>query len=249
MRNIKRNSFRAWILASRPKTLTGAFIPVLLGSSLAFYDNSFSWGPALLCLLFAFLMQIASNLINDYIDFMKGGDNDDRLGPKRACNEGWLSPRAIQTGIWIIIFLAIMTGLGLVYIDNWRLIYIGIFCIMFAFFYSAGPYPLSYHGGGDISVLIFFGFVAVGGTYYVLSSSYSLSVAIISLISGLIIDSMLIINNFRDRTGDKESGKKTTIVIFGKKFGIYAYLFTGTFSVLLASSLFLYYAMIMKDSI
>ena len=224
---IKTNSFQAWVLAARPKTLTGAAIPVLLGCGLAFMYGKFNLTPALLCLLFAFLMQIDANLINDLFDFLKGSDREDRLGPERACSQGWITPKAMGIGIGVTTFIACCVGLSLLLFAGWELIPIGIACVLGAFLYTAGPYPLAYHGWGDLMVLVFFGFVPVGCTYYIMAHDWNTSVTIASLACGLVIDTLLMVNNFRDRDQDAVSGKKTLVVRFGAKFGLGMYLFLG----------------------
>ena len=150
MNEIKQNSPYAWFLAARPKTLTGALIPVLIGSSLAFADGSFDMIPALLCALFAGGMQIAANFINDLFDFLKGTDREDRLGPERACAQGWISLQAMKTGIIVTVTLACLIGCTLLFYAGWELIIVGVLCVLFAFLYTTGPYPLSYNGWGEI---------------------------------------------------------------------------------------------------
>lgn len=227
MEDVKLNSIKAWLLAARPQTLTGAIIPVMLGSALAFMDGRFNWLPALICAVFACLMQIAANLINDLFDYLKGTDREDRLGPERACAQGWITPCAMKTGILAVIFLACATGCLLLFWGGWELIIVGVLCVVFAFFYTTGPYPLSYHGWGDVLVLFFFGFIPVGGTYYVQALTLSPDIIIASLISGIIIDTLLVVNNYRDREADKKSGKRTIVVRFGEPFGRYFYLALG----------------------
>lgn len=224
---IKTNSLKAWILAARPKTLTGAAIPVMLGCSLAYIYNSFNVTPAILCFMFAFIMQIDANLINDLFDFLKGTDREDRLGPERACSQGWITPQAMKTGIAITTVLAGIIGLCLLYYGGVEMIPVGIACIIFAFLYTAGPYPLAYHGWGDVLVLVFFGFVPVGFTFYVMAHTWNTSVTITSLICGMIIDTLLMVNNFRDREQDAISGKNTLVVKFGAKAGLIMYFLLG----------------------
>lgn len=224
---VKTNSIEAWILASRPKTLTGAAIPVMIGCALAYVYGHFKLMPAILCLVFAFLMQINANFINDLFDFIKGTDREDRLGPERACAQGWISPKGMKTGICITTVLAGITGLLLLFFGGLELIPIGVACMVFAFLYTAGPYPLAYHGWGDVLVLVFFGFVPVGCTYYVMAHEWNNSVTIASLACGLIIDTLLMVNNFRDREQDAISGKKTIVVRFGAKVGMVLYFLLG----------------------
>lgn len=237
MEEIKRNSLRAWILAARPKTLAGAATPVLVGAALAYADGQFQWLPALVCFLFAGLMQIAANFINDLFDFLKGTDREDRLGPERACAQGWISPGAMKKGILFTVMLACLIGSILLIYAGWQLILVGLLCVVFAFFYTTGPYPLSYNGWGDALVIVFFGFVPVGGTYYVQALHWTPDVTVASLICGLIVDTLLVVNNYRDREADARSGKRTVVVRFGEPFGRYLYLMLGVTAAIL--SLFL----------
>lgn len=226
-REMTLNSFRAWFLAMRPKTLTGAFTPVLIGSALAVMDGAFQFLPVLICFLFAGLMQVAANLINDLFDFLKGTDREDRLGPERACAQGWISPGAMKRGIAVVVTLACLVGSTLIWYGGAVLIGVGALCVLFAFLYTTGPYPLSYKGWGDLLVLIFFGFVPVGGTYYVQALTWTPAVTVGSLVSGLLIDTLLVVNNYRDREADAKSGKRTVVVRFGEPFGRYLYLSLG----------------------
>lgn len=237
MKEIKSNSLHAWLLAARPKTLTAAVIPVLLGSALAFSDGQFKTTPALLCALFACGMQIAANFINDLFDYLKGSDREDRLGPKRACAEGWITPGAMKQGIGVMLLLSCLAGLGLLFTvwgqlphGGWELVVLGIVCILFAFLYTT---ILSYRGWGDLLVLVFFGFVPVAGTYYVQAYTLNMDVVVLSLVSGLAIDTLLMVNNYRDREQDAISGKRTLVVRFGEAFGRNMYLGLGIAAVLL----------------
>lgn len=237
MKEIKSNSLHAWLLAARPKTLTAAVIPVLLGSALAFSDGQFKTTPALLCALFACGMQIAANFINDLFDYLKGSDREDRLGPKRACAEGWITPGAMKQGIGIMLLLSCLAGLGVLFTvwgqlphGGWELVVLGVVCILFAFLYTT---ILSYRGWGDLLVLVFFGFVPVAGTYYVQAYTLNMDVVVLSLVSGLAIDTLLMVNNYRDREQDAISGKRTLVVRFGEAFGRNMYLGLGIAAVLL----------------
>ncbi|MCR6507983.1 1,4-dihydroxy-2-naphthoate octaprenyltransferase [Bacteroides sp. KH569_7] len=238
MNEIKQNSPYAWFLAARPKTLTGAIIPVLLGSALAFSDGQFKTAPALLCALFACGMQIAANFINDLFDFQKGTDRrEDRLGPQRACAEGWITPATMKIGIVIALTLSCLAGLAVLSTvwgqlphGGWELVVLGVVCILFAFLYTT---LLSYRGWGDVLVLVFFGFVPVCGTYYVQAYTLNMDVLVLSLVSGLAIDTLLMVNNYRDREQDAVSGKCTLVVRYGKKFGENMYLALGIAAVLL----------------
>lgn len=227
MEEIKQNSAKAWLLAARPKTLAAAIVPVLVGCAMAFHDGKFAWRQALACLLFAIMMQIAANLINDLYDYLKGSDGEDRLGPLRATSQGWISESAMKKGIAIVIAAGCLCGLSLLFFTNWEIIFVGIFCVLFAYFYTSGPYPLSYNGLGDIAVVLFFGLVAVGFTYYVQTFEWTCDLTFISIATGLVVNTLLVVNNYRDRETDARSGKRTVIVRFGETFGKYLYLFSG----------------------
>ena len=235
MENVRTNSIKAWILAARPKTLAAAATPVLLGCALAYTDGAFQWIPALLCFLFAFSMQIDANFINDYYDFLKGSDREDRLGPERACAQGWITLSAMKKGMIITTLLSCVWGLLLLNYCGLEMIPVGILCVLFAFLYTAGPYPLAYHGWGDILVIVFFGFVPVGCTYYTMAHDWTWNVTIACAACGLVSDLLLMLNNYRDREQDKISGKRTLVVRFGEPAGRWAYLILGILAVGLCS--------------
>ena len=235
MENVKTNSIKAWILAARPKTLAAAATPVLLGCALAYTDGIFQWIPAILCFLFAFSMQIDANFINDYYDFLKGSDREDRLGPERACAQGWITLSAMKKGMIFITLLSCFWGLLLLKYCGLEMIPVGLLCVLFAFLYTAGPYPLAYHGWGDVLVIVFFGFVPVGCTYYTMAHDWTWNVTIACAACGLVSDLLLMLNNYRDREQDKISGKRTLVVRFGEPAGRWAYLVLGILAVGLCS--------------
>ena len=208
---------KEWFLAARPKTLLVGVAPVLAGSALAYAFGKFNWIPALICLVFALLAQITSNFVNDYYDFKKGTDREDRLGPERAVATGKISAKAMWRATLITISLALLVGLSLIYYGGWWLIGVGALVAVFAFAYSGGPYPLSYHGLGDIAVLIFYGIVPVVFTYYVQAHDFPVDVWLASIGVGLVGVNVLIVNNYRDMETDAVSGKRTTVVIFGRE--------------------------------
>lgn len=236
METVKTNSIKAWILAARPKTLAAAATPVLLGCSLATADGWFQPIPALLCFLFAFTMQIDANFINDFFDYLKGSDREDRLGPERACAQGWITLNAMKHGIAFTTILSCIWGLLILFYSGLEMIPIGLLCILFAFLYTT---TLSYRGWGDVLVIVFFGFVPVGCTYYVMTHDWTWNVTIACLASGLVSDLLLMLNNYRDREQDRISGKKTLVVRFGAKAGRWMYLSLGI-SVCLLCLLFLF---------
>ena len=178
----------------------------------------------MLCVLFATFMQIAANFINDLFDFLKKTDRDDRLGPERACQQGWITPRAMRWGIAATLAVACACGLCLLPYGGWMLVGIGAACVVFAFLYTT---LLSYCGFGDVLVWVFFGFVPVAGTYYVEAGGFCREVWLLSAACGLLIDTLLVLNNYRDREQDRLSGKRTLVVALGERFGSLFYLLQG----------------------
>lgn len=219
----QKNRLRAWFEAARPKTLPASVSPVLLGCALAYYDGYSTASITVLCFLVAVFAQIASNFANDYFDYKKGADNEDRLGPERAVAQGWITPKAMLAGTFITLGLACLSGLVLVCLTDWRLIFIGIAIALCVLAYSAGPFPLAYNGLGDICVLLFYGVIPVSFTYYVQTMSFSLLTFLLSIAVGLLSVNILVVNNYRDYAQDKAAGKRTTIVLFGKRFGRFFY--------------------------
>lgn len=169
-------------------------------------------------------MQVAANFINDLYDYKKGTDRDDRLGPERVCAQGWISPKAMQKGIVVVLIAACAVGCCLLPYGGWGLVLIGVACVVFAFLYTT---LLSYMGCGDLLVLAFFGFVPVCGTYYVQALSVSPSAWWLAAGCGLVTDTLLVLNNYRDREQDAVSGKRTLIVVLGERFGGVFYLLLG----------------------
>lgn len=242
---IKTNSAKAWLLAARPKTLSGAAVPVMIGVSLAYTDaltfyeeGTFSWLAAVLCLLFAFAMQIDANFINDFFDFANGTDDvETRLGPRRACAQGWVTLDAMKKAIAATTCIACVIGLPLAYFGGLEMILVGIFCVVFAFLYTTF---FSYRGLGDMLVLVFFGIVPVCCTYYVQLHTVMWQVFLASLACGLVIDALLIVNNFRDRDNDREAGKNTIIVKLGAEAGLQIYLAVGIGAFILGGVFWIY---------
>ncbi len=238
---VKTNSPKAWLLAARPKTLTGAAVPVMIGIALAwtdaqdyYGDNVFSWTAAILCLLFAFLMQIDANFINDFFDFANGADDaETRLGPRRACAQGWVKLDAMKRAIAGTTCLACIVGLPLVLFGGLEMIIVGAVCVVFCFLYTT---HFSYLGLGDLLVLVFFGIVPVCITYYLQLHTVTWQVFLASLACGLVIDALLVVNNFRDRDNDREAGKRTLIVRLGAKAGLQLYLGVGVGAMILGAT-------------
>lgn len=221
------------MLAARPKTLAAAATPVLLGCALAASDGWLQPIPAILCFLFAFTMQIDANFINDFFDYLKGSDREDRLGPERACAQGWITLNAMKHGIAATTILSGIWGIMILFFSGLEMVPVGLLCILFAFLYTAGPYPLAYHGWGDVLVFVFFGFVPVGCTYYTMCHDWNWNVTIACTAAGIVADLLLMLNNYRDIEQDRISGKKTIIVRLGAKAGRWMYLSMGFIASLL----------------
>lgn len=243
---VKTNSVKAWLLATRPKTLSAAAVPVMIGTAFAWRNTSeqFNWIPAILCLLFAWIMQIDSNLVNDYFDFKKGNDDETRLGPKRACSEGWITSGAMVWGILITTLLGCMTGIPLILYGGLEMVMVGIACVVFCFLYTT---LFSYHGLGDILVLLFFGIIPVCCTYYVCMPLHQQiptgEVIASSIACGLAIDALLIVNNYRDIDNDRSNGKITIAVRLGESktrrlYGSIGYIAAGIMIILVFFDLY-----------
>lgn len=229
-----KSLINAWLEAARPKTLPASLSPVLLACVLAWRDGVFQLVPALLCLGVALLAQIASNFANDYFDFKKGADTEERLGPERAVAQGWIAPKAMLRATFLTLGLSCLCGCMLLLYAGWELIPVGIAIALCVLAYSAGPFPLAYNGLGDVCVVLFYGIIPVCFTYYVQALSFSLLAFLLSLSVGLLSTNILIVNNYRDYVQDKAARKRTTIVLFGRGFGKVVYLLNGLVAVLLA---------------
>lgn len=212
------SKLQIWILAARPKTLWAAIAPVIIGTAMAFGDEHAHWPSALIALIGSVMIQIGTNLANDYFDFHKGADTEERTGPPRVTQSGLMAPRTILIAFILIFALAFLSGLYLVYRGGWPILTLGVLSILFGILYTGGPFPLSYLGLGDIFVVIFFGPVAVGGTYYVQTLQMNWVVLLAGLSPGLISASILVANNLRDISTDIKVGKRTLAVRFGTRF-------------------------------
>lgn len=229
---VEQDSLQAWLLASRPKTLSGAAVPVMIGVALALADHissdgqiGFSVVAAVLCFLFAFIMQIDANLVNDLFDYLKGSDDRaTRLGPPRACAEGWVKIHSMKVAVAIVTVTACIVGLPLVIFGGLEMILVGLVCVVFCFLYTTS---LANHGMGDLLVLVFFGIIPVCVTYYVQTHTCTWTVFVASLACGLVIDTLLIVNNFRDRDNDRNVGKMTLVVRIGEQASLTLYLSIG----------------------
>jgi len=207
----------AWLLAIRPRTLPAAVAPVIVGTALAVFDRGFVLLPALAALVCSMLLQIGVNLANDYFDYTKGIDAVERLGPVRVTQSGLIPQQRVKLGMLVIFLLAALVGVYLIVVGGWPILAVGAASIIAALAYSGGPYPLASHGLGDVFVFIFFGLVAVCGTYYVQALALTPLVVIASVPVGLLISAILVVNNLRDIDTDSRVGKRTLAVILGRK--------------------------------
>src|SRR3954452_2397759 len=198
-----------WLLAARPKTLAAAVTPVLVGTALACIDSKVAWPQFVFALLGAVFIQIGTNYVNDALDFKKGADTHARLGPLRVTQAGLLDGDAVLRGAYVCFGLAALCGIPLILRGGWPIAIVGVASILMAYAYTGGPYPLAYHGLGELFVMLFFGVIAVGGTYFVLTLQYSIEAAACGVAIGSLAVVILAINNLRDIHGDRASNKKT----------------------------------------
>lgn len=210
-----KSPLEIWWLAIRPRTLPAAAAPVLVGSAFAFYGGVFQFWPALAALAGALLLQIGANLANDVFDFKKGADTVERLGPPRVTAQGLLTSHQVLIGMCVVLGLAALVGLYLVLVGGWVILVIGILALICAVAYTGGPYPLGYHGLGEIFVFLFFGLAAVAGTYYVQALALDPLVWFAAVPIGLLAMAILVVNNLRDIDTDRAAGKHTMAVRLG----------------------------------
>lgn len=211
---------KAFLLASRPRTWPASICPVLIGSTLAMTVDI----PIFLfTLFFSLFIQIGTNFANDYFDFVNGADTSLRKGPKRATQEGWITPAAMLRATILIFSCAFVCAIPLMWVAGLWSLPITALCIAFGILYTGGPKPLGYLGLGELLVFVFFGPVAVCGTYFLQTGDFSLFVLIASLAPGFLCCSILIANNLRDEISDRIAGKNTLIVRFGRTFGSWEY--------------------------
>jgi 1,4-dihydroxy-2-naphthoate octaprenyltransferase len=213
---VSTSAVRIWLSAARPRTLPAAVAPVLMGSAFAWYDGHFSCGAAALCLGFALLVQVGTNFANDYYDFVHGADNAARVGPRRAVAAGLVAPATMRSAMIAVFAAAFVTGLGLLAWGGPWLLVIGVASIVCGIAYTGGPWPLGYHGLGDVFVFIFFGLVAVGATYFVQAKTVTADVGLAAVGIGALAANILVVNNYRDADTDAVAGKRTLVVRFGR---------------------------------
>ena len=206
---------KAWVIASRPKTLIAAAAPALVGTGLASLHGVRAWLPALAAMVGGILIQIGTNFANDYYDFLRGGDTAERVGPVRVTQAGILPPRTVRTGMIVVLAAAMLVGVYLVWVAGWPIVWIGLTSVACAVLYTGGPYPLAYHGLGDLFVFVFFGLVAVGGTYYVQGLSWPPDALLAGAGLGALSTAILVVNNLRDIETDTKANKRTLAVRLG----------------------------------
>lgn len=226
---------RKWIEAMRLRTLPVSIAGVLAGTACAIEQDAFSFLPALLCLMFAVAAQIASNFGNEYYDYKNGIDQKGREGFRRGVTEGDITPQAMKCATFAMLGIAAVIGCSLLLFGGIWLLPIGCAILLFALAYSAGPYPLSHHGLGDVAVIIFFGIVPVTLTCYLQAGAWQQLPTLIttSIAIGLLAANVLIVNNYRDIDDDRAVGKRTTVVIFGRTVMGYAYLISGAIAMVI----------------
>lgn len=251
---MKQNSLRAWVKGARPYSLPGAAAPVLVGGAWAVHTGGghLTWAaavPVALCLLFALVMQVAANLINDYVDYKKGTDRPERVGPSRMFANGLITERAMRWGIGVTTVIGCCAGLPLVAYGGWPLVVVGVLCVAGCYLYST---HLSYRGWGDALVVLFFGVVPVFFTYYcamaacpALPRTGDVMALLMGLGMGMVTDCLLVVNNYRDREQDPVTGKRTLVVMFGGRFGLQFYLWLGVLGALVPVGLSLWSAVAM----
>jgi 1,4-dihydroxy-2-naphthoate octaprenyltransferase len=211
------SSLQAWFLACRPKTLSVSLSPVLVGSAVAWHETGILlWLPLLAAALGAAFIQIGTNLFNDVGDFLRGTDTPERLGPKRATAEGWLTPGKVKAGAWLSFALAFLCGIYLVAHGGWPIVIIGLASLAAGWAYTSGPKPIAYGPLGECFVFLFFGLVAVGGSYYLQTLTLSPIALIAATLVGIHAAAVITVNNYRDLDGDAKSGKNTLAVRFGR---------------------------------
>ena len=207
----------AWFLACRPKTLSVSLSPVIVGTAAAWHETGRTlWLPLLAAILAAALIQIGTNLFNDVGDFLRGTDTPDRLGPKRATAEGWLSVDRVKTGAWLAFALAFLCGIYLVWHGGWPIVLIGLASLAAGWAYTGGPAPIAYRPLGELFVWIFFGLIAVGGSYYLQTLTLTPMALFAAALVGLHAAAVITVNNYRDLDGDAKNGKNTLAVRLGR---------------------------------
>ena len=210
-------SLQHWLLATRPRTLPAAVAPVVLASALAAYSGHFRGDVLAATLAIALLLQVGTNLANDYFDFVKGADTEERIGPVRVTQSGLIAPRTVRNAMLFVFALSALPGLYAVSIGGWPLLLLGALSIASGIAYTGGPYPLGYNGLGDLFVYLFFGLVAVVGTYFLHTGSVSPAAFVAGHIAGVFTTAIIVVNNLRDRHTDAKVGKNALAVRWGEQ--------------------------------
>ena len=205
-----------WLAATRPATLPAAVAPVLVGAAAA-ADERFRLLVFLATMAAALLLQIGTNLANDLFDFERGADTSERLGPTRVTQAGLIAPEHVRLGTILAFAAAVAIGVYLLYIGGWPILAVGVLAILAGVAYTGGPWPFGYHGLGDIVVFVFFGLVAVTGTYYQQTGAVDSSAAVAALPVGKTVTAILVVNNLRDIETDRRAGKRTLAVLLGAR--------------------------------
>ncbi len=220
-------SLRIWLEATRPNTLPAAVAPVLLGSAAAYGVGRFHPGAAVICLLFALLIQIGTNFANDYLDGIKGTDTEQRIGPQRAVATGLIAPEVMRAATIAVLAVGFCVGLALIPFGGWWLLVVGVASVACAWLYTGGPYPLAYNGLGDVFVVLFFGLIAVGCTFYVQAGGLTAEVLWLGLSCGLLVNNILVVNNYRDIEEDRLARKRTLVVLLGRRWACAQYILSS----------------------
>ena len=213
----RNDRLHAWILASRPRTLPASVAPVIVGTALAIQAGMFVPLAALVALLCALLIQIGSNFANDLGDFRRGTDEIGRVGPTRVTTAGLLTPGQVKTGMLVVFGLAGLGGIYLIALGGWPILVVGFLSIVAAIAYTSGPLPFGYYGLGDLGTFVFFGLVAVAGTYYVQAHAATPAVWLGAVAMGCLVTAILVVNNIRDADSDRQAGKRTMAVLLGRR--------------------------------
>ncbi len=211
------NRRRAWIMASRPRTLPASIAPVIVGTGLAIQAGVFRPLAALAALVAALLIQIGSNFANDLGDFRRGADRHGRVGPTRVTTAGLLTPRQVEAGMVVVFGLAALCGIYLITLGGWPILLVGLLSIAAAMAYTIGPAPFGYYGLGDLGTFVFFGLIAVVGTYYVQAHAVTPAAWLGGVAMGCLITNILVVNNIRDADTDRAAGKRTLAVLLGRR--------------------------------
>jgi len=238
----EESKFNSWFLASRPKTLLAAVVPVMVGSALAISMKKFILPYSIIALLCSILIQIGTNFTNDLYDFLKGSDTIKRKGPRRVLASGLISVNEMKFAIFLVFGLTFFLGLYLVFSVGILILWVGIFSIFAGIIYTAGPFPLAYNGLGDVFVFIFFGMIGTMGTFYLHTQEISVVAFLVSIPVGALITNILVVNNYRDIEEDRDAKKRTLAVILGKTFSRWQFILLIIISYIISLILYFYFA-------